>query len=190
MLIGNSTLAAVQARIIAGFGLGNPGAAAIASSTALTPGTTFLIPLDADTVLGNGSAGSAIGRTFDGAIITDPGTIIVKYAYFGDLTLDGIVDGLDYATAVGHFGQPSPGLSNITAAWMMGDLNFDNIVNAADFFKMSGNLGAQLFAAGPGEVATISPVALTLPEPSCLILLGLGSLALFKRKRRSSPGQK
>ena len=181
-MIGHTTLSAVAGRIITGFGLGNPGGAAITSSTAV--GSTFLVPLDADALLGNGSPGSAIGRVWDGVAITEPGTVILKYTYFGDVTLDGKVDGLDYATAVAHFGQSTPGFTDIGAAWLMGDMNFDGVVNGADFSKMAGNVGAQAMGAGGLDIGM--PEIVSVPEPASLVLLGLGAIGLLKRRRSRS----
>jgi hypothetical protein len=117
LMIGNSSLSVIEAAIVKGFNMGGGASdAAITSSTALAAGNAFLVPVDADALLGNGMPGSAIGRVFDGVTISQPGTILVKYAYIGDVTLDGKIDGLDYATAAGHFGQVTPGLGGIARA--------------------------------------------------------------------------
>jgi hypothetical protein len=179
VMIGNASLATVEAEILRGFGkAGASGDAAITSSTAVSGGKTFLLPLDADALLGNGVAGSAIGRMADGVAITQPGTILVKYAYIGDVTLDGKIDALDMATAAGHVGQTSPGLANIQSAWLMGDVNFDGLVNGGDFALMQANMAAS--QASPLGTLNLAAV----PEPGALTVAAAGLPVLLVRRRR------
>jgi autotransporter-associated beta strand protein len=178
LIIGNSSLVTVESLIKAGFNLDSPAAdaPAITSSTASSAGTTFLVPLDADALLGDGSPGSAIGRMFDGTAITQPGTILVKYTYIGDVTLDGKIDGLDYATAAGHLGQTTPGLADIEKSWLMGDVNFDGTVNSQDFALMAAN--AATSQAAPLGVVSLTPV----PEPTTIVLAFLTAMMLLLRR--------
>ncbi len=166
LIIGNSNLTTVNNEILNGFGIGT-GGAAITSSTALTNGTTFLVPLDA----------TAFGITsWDNVPIDQPNSIIVKYTYFGDLNLDGVVDSSDYALLDQFLGTGN--------SWVTGDANLDGVVDSSDYalldqFVGSGvSFGTPLFATG-GD----SPSAV-VPEPASLFLLGLGSACvLVKRKR-------
>ena len=109
-ILGNTTLATVQTQVLAASGwAARPPGARITSSTGLAAGNTFLVPVDADALLGDGTSGSAIGQMFDGMTITQPGTVLLKYAYIGDVTLDGTINGLDFATAAGNYGTPHRG---------------------------------------------------------------------------------
>jgi hypothetical protein len=177
LFIGNSSLTTVNSEILAGFGAGSPGDPAITSSTAISSGKTFLVPIDADALLGNGSAGSAIGQTWDGVTIDQPGTIIVKYTYVGDITLDGMVDNLDYATLSGNFGQTTPGISNIEASWLLGDVSLDGVVDGDDYSLLVATYG-QGVSTGDGGLGTT-----TLPEPGTLLLLLPATLLLTRRKK-------
>jgi hypothetical protein len=99
LLIGNSSIGTVETLILAGYGLtpaGSPssaGAPAIISSTAIDWGNAFLVPIDADALMGDGSPGSAITQTFDEVEITESSSIIIKFAYSGDADLSGTIDG-------------------------------------------------------------------------------------------------
>jgi len=83
----------------------------------------------------------------------------------GDANIDGIVDDLDAAVLAANWLAGN-------AEWAMGDFNGDGTVNDADATVLAANwqVGA-------------SPQA-TVPEPSTLLLMGLGCLMLLLRKAR------
>src|SRR5438105_69034 len=156
------------------------GGAVISSATALLGGTTFLVPVDADVTYGNGTAGSAVGHVFDGVAITEPGTVLVKYTYVGDLNFDGQVDGTDFALAQGHVGETTAGVADFAAAWRVGDVTLDGVVNGLDLATIAGNYNAGVAPAlGPMIVGT-SPV----PEPGTVGVLGVVAVGLLVRRRR------
>ena len=82
----------------------------------------------------------------------------------GDMNLDGFVNATDLAIM-----QPTFGLSG--QLYANGDLNCDGVVNGTDLAILASNIG---FAAPTGAV----------PEPITLSLLGVGALALLRRKNK------
>jgi probable HAF family extracellular repeat protein len=94
-------------------------------------------------------------------------SVIVKYTWLGDLNLDGTVTSADLTIMDANMGKSN-------ATWSMGDLNYDGVVNADDF---------SLFTYGDAMAARRD--INELPEPHCIILLGLA--VAFVNRRESSP---
>ncbi len=76
----------------------------------------------------NGTIGGAITST-SGFALTSPSTsIIIKYTWFGDSNLDGVVDGNDYALVDTGFGS-----GGLFSGWVFGDYDFDDAVDGSDY---------------------------------------------------------
>jgi hypothetical protein len=176
LIIGNTSYATVQNQILAAFGIGSGPVITSSTSNVLGTGTdnTILIPIDA----------TAFGLPdWDGVAITEPNSVIVKYALFGDISLDGIVNGDDYAVLPGNFNLPTPGISDMVSAWLMGDVTLDGVVNGDDYAVLAGNFGL-----GPmGEFGMASGGSTGVPEPANLMLLGVGAVALRRRRAKQGP---
>ncbi len=88
----------------------------------------------------------------------------------GDANGDGVVDGDDAATLAANWLAGD-------ATWAMGDFNNDGLVNELDATLLAANW------------QTGSATNASVPEPTCLVLLGLGMLCLgFLRRNSSFPG--
>ncbi|HZZ72534.1 MAG TPA: hypothetical protein VFE24_09790 [Pirellulales bacterium] len=112
----------------------------------------------------NNTAGAA---AFDGVSI-DANATLVKFTYFGDLNLDGIVDGNEIAAAVNGFNLQLGG-------WENGDANYSGTVDGNDL--------ASIVNAFNGQNALSTP----LPEPSGWTL-AVGALAALLGGRRRANG--
>jgi autotransporter-associated beta strand protein len=128
------------------------------------------------------SSGTALG-TFDG-LSPAAGDILVKYTYYGDADLNGKIDGTDYS-------RIDAGYLNHSTGWYNGDFNYDGVVDGSDYTLIDNaynSQGARLSAeiASPDAAATAQIAATeSVPEPGTIGLLGIGTLALLGRRRRT-----
>jgi len=122
--------------------------------------------------------------------------ILIKYTYYGDANLDGIVDGQDIALLKQGLSSPS------NQTWLFGDFNADGVVDGTDIsllkqglsaYNGSGSLGELVQSSGSGSSsanpaapssATLTPAA--VPEPGTIGLLATGMLGVFLRRRRKA----
>jgi autotransporter-associated beta strand protein len=127
------------------------------------------------------AVGVATGiTTFQGSTVlaTD---VLVKYTYYGDANLDGKVDGSDYSLIDSGYATGATG-------WENGDFNYDGVINGSDYtlidnaFNTQGTKIAEEVATATAEIAGTSSA---VPEPTTLSLLGIGTLGLLGRRRRS-----
>jgi autotransporter-associated beta strand protein len=119
------------------------------------------------------------------------GQIEFRYTLYGDLNLDGVVNGTDFGLLASNFGQTT------TGGWVRGDLNFDGVVNGTDFGLLASNFGKS--ASGSAVVLPASEWAALdsfaaehgllsdVPEPATRGLgLVMGITALCRRRRASA----
>jgi hypothetical protein len=138
--------------------------------------------------------GYGVGFT-DGADHVDPSLgstqIEVAYTLNGDVNLDDVVNGSDFAILASHFGKST------TSGWEVGDFNYDGVVNGSDFSLLAQNFGKSdsgatvalpasewsalySFAAAHGLMADV-------PEPgSAAGLMAAGACFVLRRRRRES----
>jgi autotransporter-associated beta strand protein len=170
-----SELANATSEIASAFHAGQWNSPGITSSTA----AANLIQLSAVGILLNDN-GSGLPRfgTFDGQAV-DANSILLKYTYYGDANLDGVVNGADYALIDNGYNL---GLSG----WGNGDFNYDGVINAADYALMDNayNFQSGILSAGTslGGLTPLAPV----PEPHTAVLLALGAapwLVCIARRR-------
>jgi hypothetical protein len=65
--------------------------------------------------------------------------VIVKYTYYGDVNLDGRVDGSDYS-------RIDNGIITHATGWNNGDLNYDGVVNGSDYTLIDNAFNRQTMA--------------------------------------------
>jgi len=112
--------------------------------------------------------------SFSGVTGLSGNEVLVKFTYYGDLNLDGVVNSVD--TALYDAGVGGAVQADGLPGWYYGDVNYDGAVNAADLALITA--GHTFFTSG-GSVP--------LPEPSSVILgvLGIVGLVVASRRRRS-----
>jgi hypothetical protein len=202
LIVTQGNLATITALVQGGYNQGAwNGNTGILSSTAASDSnhlTAVGVLLNDD---GNGNplygSGAPLGL-FDG---TNPpvDAVLVKYTYYGDTNLDGVVDGSDYA-------RVDNGYLNHLTGWSNGDFNYDGVVNGSDYtlmdnaFNQQGASLAGQIATPTSEFATLQASSVTassnvtagsnvtgasaVPEPAAISLFGLGAIALLGRRRR------
>jgi autotransporter-associated beta strand protein len=100
------------------------------------------------------AAGNALGWADTGSNVT------VMYTVYGDSNLDGSVNGTDLNAVLSNY--------NMTGAyWNQGDFNYDGTVDGADLNVVLSNYNQSL------------GVGAAVPEPSTLLLFGIGAIGLL-----------
>ena len=95
----------------------------------------------------NSFGGSPLTTTFDGQTVVNT-DVLVKFTYFGDANLDGVVNGDDYTLIDNGFNTHLTGQFN-------GDFNLDGVVNSADYILIDNSFNTQ----GGISLAIATPAA-------------------------------
>jgi hypothetical protein len=156
LVVQGGDLGAVNALVAAGYAGGSWTGSGINSSSAAAAG---------DRSLGIGQEGS---------------DVLVKFTYSGDATLDG-------AVTIADLGVLAANWQGTDKYWFEGDFNYDGSVNIADLGILAGNWqkgtgGGMSFEEALAMFDVFDGVV--IPEPSALGLIGLGMLALRRRRGR------
>jgi fibronectin-binding autotransporter adhesin len=129
-ITGGSTLDLTNNHIVVNYGAaGNQASVDSAIRGYITSGSIL-------SSMANGSYGVGYADGNDGseAGIVAPNTVLISYALFGDVNLDGVVNGTDFGLFAVHFGQA-------VSSWDLGDFNYDGVVNGTDFGLLAANFG-------------------------------------------------
>ncbi len=181
MIVHNGNAATLTNQIQQGYNNGPwNGSGGILSSTAAGTNNTAL-----GIELNNNGSGGVLISSFDGQTVTTS-DVLVKYTYFGDANLDGVVNGSDY-TLIDN------GFNNSLTGWHNGDFNYDGVVNGDDYTLIDNAFntqGASLASVSgqPEEMiasntAQVAGGTTAVPEPALVGLFALGSLGLLRRRR-------
>jgi fibronectin-binding autotransporter adhesin len=169
LVVHNGSLAAVNADVAAGFnfvgganfaGQGITSSAAAADTTRLTAVGVILNSSNGTNQL-YGGTGEPL---FDG-IAPSASDVLVRYTYFGDTNLDGVVDGSDYTRIDSAFAEGGQ------TGWANGDFNYDGIIDGSDYTLIDNadnNQGSPISASIAAITAQVAPSAPTsaVPEPA------------------------
>ena len=115
--------------------------------------------------------------TFFGVSTPGSNEALIRFTYYGDADLNGLVDATDYAfTDAGFFGAGNH--------WLLGDFDYSGVVDATDYaFLDAGFFGqgapfAPSFSAAPIKGGVV-------PEPGSVGLLAFGVVTFLLRRSRS-----
>lgn len=170
LVIHNASYATIHAMLASGFnGGGWDGTHGITNTPSSVFGTTVAIASGDDYInyIGN--------STFDGVTVAST-DVLLKVTYYGDLNMDGIVDGND----VGYFTALYDPNAAVAAPYVLGDLTYTGVVdgNAVGYFT------AFFDPNNPYPGATGLASGGPVPEPASLGLLTIGGALLMLRKSR------
>ena len=201
VVVHNGNLTTINSQVQEGLNAGGPiwaGPGGIVSSTAaagnLVTGVGAIQNSDSHGNVLYGPGGD-VGTSFDGVTGLTTTDVLVKYTYFGDTDLNGVVNANDYLQIDNAFNYNAAHPSTPLTGWYNGDFNYDGKINGDDYTLMDNAYNSQStvslssVSAGPAEMiasdtAQIDSVATpAVPEPA-LGMLGIGAAGLLLRRRR------
>jgi fibronectin-binding autotransporter adhesin len=158
-------------------------AAAHSNSTVFAVGAIKNIDKNNNSIYSTWPASPSPDASATGLVTTD---VLVKYTYFGDADLNGVVDTTtDYDLWSNGFTDSSLASTN---GWLYGDFDFSGIVdNTTDYDLWSTGFAHQVGALS-GNAASQTPdtIMQSVPEPGTLVLATIGitgaSIGLVRRR--------
>ncbi len=115
--------------------------------------------------------------------------ILIRPTRIGDLNLDGQVTISDFIDLASNF-------NGVNKTWQEGDLNYDGSVTISDFIDLASNFnGSYSGSISSADVQVLASFAASIgvdpsvigsavPEPSCILIAGVGASLLATRRRR------
>jgi hypothetical protein len=168
---GPSPLASVAALVAGGYAGGSWNGVGVRSSQAASrPGFGVGLAEAADVFAG--FPASFLGHSVDNS------TLLLRFTRYGDASLDGTVNLLDFNRLAANFGQSN-------RFWQHGDFNYDGQVNLPDFNRLAANFG--LSASGtditPQDWANL---AAAVPEPGAGAIVVALTTLIGRRRRQGT----
>jgi hypothetical protein len=170
----------ILGKLKSGFNGGAWNGTGISSSTAAGD-------INSATALGYAEATDLGMTSFQGQTIANK-AVIVKYTYYGDANLDGVVDASDFQRLL-------DGLVNNSSNWSQGDFTYDGKVDLGNDF----DLFLTSYLANGSALGDLAPIILNdadltsaqkesmlavVPEPVSLGMVALGACLYGSRRRR------
>ncbi len=140
-------------------GSGTEGIHSVEVDTQTIPGSMLAVVDDGDPVI------SGAITEISGFQIPDPtSSVLVKYTWFGDSNLDGVVDGSDYALIDTGFSA-----GGTLGGWVFGDYDYSGAISSDDLLPIN----------------TVAPTAVYFADKSCLIYDGYSPVNFWSAKSKS-----
>jgi hypothetical protein len=173
--LSGATYDGVQGLVQAGLNGGTwDGSGLVTSLPDAANGLTTLGVATGEQIRGLGATDTDVwaGQTITGA------STLAMYTWAGDLNLDGVINGDDYANI--DFNSGTPG----TSGYFNGDINYDGVINGDDYAAIDFGVNAQ-GAPFPTSGSAEGSLAVTaVPEPAGLSVIALAAATLLGRRRR------
>jgi autotransporter-associated beta strand protein len=197
LIVQNGNLSQLTNQVKQGYAGGSwQGSNGITSSAAATDSTR----LHAIGVIPNqNSAGGVLYTAFDNATQSATTDVLLKYTYYGDTNLDGIVDGTDYSRIDTAFLTESTTHASLSG-WYNGDFNYDGVVDGSDYTLIDNAYNSQgtpiaaeiatptaELSPSPSTSTSTSPSTSAVPEPTLTAVLALSLLGTLGRRKRTAP---
>jgi autotransporter-associated beta strand protein len=136
----------------------------------------------------NDGSGNTLTTSFDGQTVSNT-DVLVKYTYYGDTNLSGVVNSSDYIAI-------DNGFNNQLTGWNNGDFNYDDVVDGDDYtlidnaYNSQGGVSLAAVSTQPTEMIATDTAQIaesaSVPEPATFSLLMIAGSSLLRRRRRTS----
>ncbi|HUO07141.1 MAG TPA: PEP-CTERM sorting domain-containing protein [Phycisphaerae bacterium] len=120
---------------------------------------------------------AVLGKTSFGGVAVDSSSVLVSQELLGDSNADGHVDLTDLSTVLNNFGTA-------TLAWTSGNFDGASTIDLTDLSAVLNNFGLSNPSASSETASGGATPATAVPEPTSLALMGIGAVALLRRRKQ------